>query len=263
MARVANVIHVNCRHRPMKMAVLADLHANREATQAVLEHASACAVQRRVFLGDLVGYGADPAWVVDEVRRGVERGDIVVQGNHDHAVASAPSSSMKPSVQQLVAWTRTQLDPAQLAFLAALPLTAEHGELLFVHANAREPGGWAYVQSRIEAAQSMRATRRRITFCGHMHDPRLFHLSSQGNARDVLATPGQDVALLPPRRWLVIPGAVGQPRDGNPAACYATFDDEHQELCFWRVPYDHPRAAEKIIAAGLPAALAQRLIDGR
>ena len=244
----------------MKIAVITDVHANREALEAVLAHARGQAVQRHAFLGDLVGYGADPGWVVDCVSEHVARGDLVVQGNHDAAVVSAAGLTMRAEVLHVIDWTRAQLNPVQINFLATLPLVQETGDVLFVHANAYKPSAWGYIEGRVEAARSMRATRQRITFCGHMHEPRLYHLATRGVAGEFVPPPGTVIPLLAPRRWLVIPGAAGQPRDGDPAASYAVFDDERVELTCWRVPYDHDRASAKVSAAGLPDALALRLL---
>lgn len=246
----------------MKIAVLTDLHANREAVQAVMEHAEARGAEQWAFVGDFVGYGADPAWVVEMAREKVARGAIAVQGNHDLAVAQGPSTTMRLDARRVVEWTRAQLDEAQIAFLANLPLTQPWGELLFVHANAYNPAGWDYLQGRMEASRSMMATQQRITFCGHMHEPRLFHLSAVGKTSDFTPISGEPIPLLGTRRWLVIPGSAGQPRDGDPAACYALYDDDRAELTYWRVPYDVETAGAKIRAADLPQALAERLVDG-
>jgi diadenosine tetraphosphatase ApaH/serine/threonine PP2A family protein phosphatase len=247
----------------MKVAVITDLHANREAVQAVLAHAAARQVDRHAFLGDFVGYGADPAWVVDRVHEHVCAGALAVQGNHDAAVVQGAQPSMRPDARQVVDWTRAHLDGAQLDFLAGLPLQQTCGELVFVHANAELPPTWGYVKGRPEALRSMRSTGQRITFCGHMHEPRLYHLSQADKTLDFTPAPGVPIPLLPPRHWLVIPGSAGQPRDGDPAACYAIYDDISRELVFWRVPYDHEAAGRKILAAHLPAALATRLAHGR
>jgi diadenosine tetraphosphatase ApaH/serine/threonine PP2A family protein phosphatase len=246
----------------MKIAIITDLHANREAVQAVLEHAAAKGTEHYAFLGDFVGYGADPAWVVDRVREFVKHGALAVLGNHDSAVVRGSSPTMRVDARYVVDWTRERLDPAQIEFLEGLPLTRESGELLFVHANAHQPASWEYVQGRSEAARSLHATDKRIVFCGHMHEPMLYHVSPLGKAGDFLPVAGEPIPLLAPRRWLVIPGAAGQPRDGDPAACYAIYDDTVAEVTYYRVPYDHDSAAAKIRAAQLPQSLANRLADG-
>lgn len=246
----------------MRTAILTDLHANREALHAVLAHASGQQVQHWALLGDFVGYGADPAWVLDQVRALVAQGAVAVRGNHDQATVRGPSPGMRPEPSQVIEWTRARLSDEQIAFLADLPLKHETPEVLYVHANAWAPADWGYVLGRFDAVRSLHATRSRITFCGHVHEPRLYHLSSIGKAGDFVPISGMSIPLLPQRQWLVIPGSVGQPRDGDPAACYAVHDSTAGTLTYWRVPYDHDTAAAKIRAAGLPPALGDRLAHG-
>lgn len=246
----------------MKLALVTDLHANREAVEAVLGHAHAQGAQRFVFLGDYVGYGADPGWVVDTLRRYLDEGAIAVKGNHDAAAVQGAQPTMVADAREVVAWTHGQLDAEQLALLDRLPLSVRDGDCLYVHANAYAPTGWGYVTSRLDAVRSMHATDARLTFCGHVHEPLLFHLSGTGKVGDFTPVPGVPIPLSAQRQWLVIPGSAGQPRDGNPAACYASFDTVSGELTYHRVPYDHEAASAKVRAAGLPERIAQRLIDG-
>lgn len=247
----------------MKLALITDLHANRQALEAVLSHAQAEGAERYAFLGDFVGYGADPAWVVEQVRDHAARGAWVVQGNHDAAAVAGPLPGMRDEAAQVVQWTHAQLNAEQLEFLATLPLVATSGDLLFVHANAYAPGEWGYVIGRLDAVRSLQATASRYTFCGHMHDQKLFHLSGTGKVGEFMPTPDVAIPLLSTRRWLAIAGSCGQPRDGNPAAAYALFDSDAATLSFHRIPYDHDAAAQAVIDAGLPASLAERLRTGR
>jgi diadenosine tetraphosphatase ApaH/serine/threonine PP2A family protein phosphatase len=246
----------------MKTALITDLHANREALEAVLEHAAQKGANDYVFLGDFVGYGADPAWVVDTVRAMVAGGALAVMGNHDEAVVKGSNSSMREDARAAVEWTRGKLNADQLDFLADLPMSAQRSDCLYVHANAFDPTGWEYITGRAEAVRSMQSTRQRLTFCGHMHEPMLYHLSGTGKAGDFAPVSGVPIPLLSNRQWLAIPGSVGQPRDGNPAACYALYDATQAELCFHRVPYNVEAAAQRIRAAGLPERLAARLFEG-
>lgn len=247
----------------MKLALVADLHANREAFEAVLEDSLLQGAQRHAFLGDFVGYGADPGWVVDAVQAMVAQGAIAVSGNHDAGVVSGPSPSMTLTAREVVAWTRSQLSDAQLAFLGCLPLRHSDDQRLFVHANAFAPSRWEYIDGRSQAVRSLLATDCQYTFCGHMHLPMLYHLSAAGKAGEFRPVPGVPIPVPPHRRWLAVPGSAGQPRDGNPAACYAMLDTAEHMLTFHRVPYDHAAAAAKILAAGLPEVLAERLGHGR
>lgn len=246
----------------MKLALITDVHANREAFEAVLEHAASQAVERHVLLGDFVGYGADPGWVVDRVRALADAGAIAIQGNHDEAVVHGPRGSMVPQAREAVAWTRQQLSAGQIDFLAGLPLSHTEGQQLFVHANNVAPAQWGYVVSRLDAATCLQATTARHVFCGHVHAQGLYQLMASGASGETQLKPGTAMALPSSSRWLAIAGSAGQPRDGNTSACYATFDTDTATLTFWRVPYNNVKAAAKIIAAGLPSPLAERLLRG-
>jgi diadenosine tetraphosphatase ApaH/serine/threonine PP2A family protein phosphatase len=243
----------------MLTALLADIHANAEALAACLDHARRQGAETHAFLGDLVGYGAGPAPVVDRVIAMVERGAVAVLGNHDEAAARGVVHSMADDTGRVIEWTRAHLSPAQLAFLGALPLSMERDGRLFVHANAWNPARWEYVTNAYDAGRSLRATPCRLTFCGHVHQPGLYHLATDGRVSHFQPVPGTGIRLGGRRRWLAIPGSVGQPRDGNPAACYAVFDDATGTLTFFRVPYDTEGAARKIREAGLPEAFGMRL----
>jgi diadenosine tetraphosphatase ApaH/serine/threonine PP2A family protein phosphatase len=241
----------------MRIALLTDIHGNREALEACLTDTRRRGADRLVFLGDIVGYGADPEWAVDTVAAEVERGALALRGNHDDAIARP--SRMNATAIAAIDWTRPRLGAAQRAFLASLPLTIEEDERLYVHASADAPQRWNYVIERDDAAQSFAATTLRLTFCGHVHVPALFGLAVTGKLIAFEPAPGTPIPLLRQRRWLGVIGAVGQPRDGVPAANYALYDDESCELTYLRVPYDTVTAARKVIAAGLPIQLAQRL----
>ncbi|HVP59720.1 MAG TPA: metallophosphoesterase family protein [Myxococcaceae bacterium] len=243
----------------MRLALLSDLHANLEALEAVLEHGAKQGAEQLAFLGDLVGYGADPGPVVERVQAAVAAGALALKGNHDEAATRGAPSSMRADAARAVAWTREHLTEEQLAFLAGLPLTIQRGERLFVHASASDPAQWLYVLSAVDAGRSLRSVSAREIFCGHTHTPALYHLAADGSVSAFRPVPGTPIKLSVFRRWLVIPGSVGQPRDGNPAACYAMFDDVADVLVFHRVPYDAERAARKIRAAGLPGDLGARL----
>jgi diadenosine tetraphosphatase ApaH/serine/threonine PP2A family protein phosphatase len=243
----------------MILALLADLHANLEALTACLAHARTQGAERRVFLGDLVGYGADPVAVLDRVGEEVAHGALVVRGNHDAAVVEAGADTMNRAAEAAVDWTRARLDARHLEFLAGLPLTARLGDALFVHASAQVPAEWTYVTDARRAGQSLSATDATYVFCGHVHDPMLYYAAVPGRAVAFRPVPGVAIPVPPRRRWVAIVGSAGQPRDHNTAACYAIFDESARTLTFHRVPYDWSGAAAKIRAAGLPESLARRL----
>jgi diadenosine tetraphosphatase ApaH/serine/threonine PP2A family protein phosphatase len=245
----------------MRLALMSDVHGNREALEACLDHAAQNGVERYVYLGDYAGYGADPGWVIDTVQAHVGRGALAVLGNHDAAVLT-DSQDMNETAAAAMAWTRTQLDDRQRAFLAGLPLTIEEKDRLYVHASGFEPDEWHYVTELYAAAKSLMATRAHATFCGHTHVPALFHMSMTGKFASFDPVDRVDIPLTRQRRWLAVIGSVGQPRDRDPAACYAVLDDERDLLTYVRVPYDVESAARKIRAAGLPLSLSARLFEG-
>jgi len=246
----------------VRLAVFADIHANRQAFSACLEAARARGAERIVCLGDIVGYGADPEWAVDTVIDLVERGAIALRGNHDNAIG-IPSENMNAVAQAAIEWTRGRLSGPQRRFLAELPLTRQEDDLLYVHSEASHPARWRYVQNTSDAARSLEATTAHVTFCGHIHQPALYSMSVAGKMTRFVPTSDVPVQLLGGRRWLAVIGSVGQPRDGNPAAAFAMFDTETREITFCRAPYDVEAAADKIRANGLPHWLADRLSTGR
>jgi diadenosine tetraphosphatase ApaH/serine/threonine PP2A family protein phosphatase len=244
------------------LAVFADIHANREAFSACLDYARSRGAQRFVCLGDYVGYGADPEWVVETVMDLVNRGAMAVRGNHDNAV-STPSETMNAEAQAAIEWTRGRLNAAQRRFLAELPLTLHEDDRLYVHSEASTPARWRYVQSTADAARSLVATDAHVTFCGHIHQPALYSMSATAKMTSFVPTSGVPVQLLGGRRWLAVLGSVGQPRDRNPAAAFAMLDTATGEITYCRVPYDVEAAAARIRENGLPLWLADRLKVGR
>lgn len=246
----------------MLIALLSDIHANREALDACLAHADCARPDRYIFLGDYVGYGADPAYVVDRVEGYVAAGAVALRGNHDDAIVGS-STGMNGPAHAAIAWTRGELGERQRRFLSSLPFTHEEDDRLFVHANAVAPQGWGYVTDRFEAARSLMATGCRCVLCGHLHVPGVYRMAPNRHVDEFTPRGGRAVPLSADHRWLAVLGAVGQPRDRDPAACYALLDDERDELTFVRVPYDVAKAAEKIRDAGLPPVLASRLSEGR
>ena len=246
----------------MLIALMADIHANREAFAACLDHAERQGAHRLVFLGDVVGYGAEPEWAAETVMDRVSRGAVAVLGNHDQAVKRGPGG-MNAAAEAAMAWTRSRLSAEAAGFLDALPLEAWEEDRLYVHADASDPGRWRYVLEAEDARRSLEATEAQATFCGHTHVPRLFGITAAAKLASFRPVPGVPVPLVRPRQWLAVLGAVGQPRDGDPAACYGMLDTARAELTWVRVPYDVETAAEKIRAAGLPESLALRLRRGR
>ncbi len=246
----------------MLLAIFTDIHANRQAFAACLEAARARGADRLICLGDIVGYGADPEWSVDTVMELVAAGGLAVRGNHDNAVSTA-SETMNAEAQAAMEWTRGRLSAEQRRFLTELPMSVGDEDRLFVHAEASSPLRWRYVQSSADAARSMIATEAQVTFCGHIHRPALYSMSATAKMTSFTPTANMPIQLLRGRQWLAVVGSVGQPRDGDPAASFVTFDTKSRELTYCRVPYDVEAAAQRIRDNGLPPWLAQRLSMGR
>ena len=253
----------------MLLGLLADIHANREALEACLADARSRGIRDFLFLGDYVGYGADPEWVTQTIMDLVSSGSRALLGNHDAAVA-ASMPGLQGSTEDSIEWTRGELGRDERAFLASLPLSIEDSGRLFVHAEAASPTRWSYVREASDAVRSMRATACRATFCGHVHRPALYSMSEMWNnvsemwkATPFRPSPAVGIPLTRQRRWLAVVGSVGQPRDGNPAAAWAQLDTETNEITFLRTPYDVQSAAAKILEAGLPETFAERLHAGR
>lgn len=246
----------------MRIALIADIHANLPALEACLAAAERLNAGRLAFLGDFVGYGPDPEAVIDRVRPLVEAGAIAVLGNHDTAVLK-PSRDMNPTAAEAIAWTRRRVSERAKTFLASLPLDVRSDDLLFVHADASDPAAWRYVTDGEMARASLNACSATVTFCGHVHVPGVYCLSATGKM--VTHAPVQDVGipLLRQRRWLAVLGSAGQPRDGNPAASFAIYDSAARTLTYGRAPYDVEGMALRIRALGLPEKLAERLLRGR
>jgi diadenosine tetraphosphatase ApaH/serine/threonine PP2A family protein phosphatase len=245
----------------MLFALFADLHANLDALRACLNHAEAHGAERFAFLGDLVGYGAEPTAVIELVAEYAGRGAVVIRGNHDAAVSDG-GRGLDDLAHEAVEWTRNALSSAQKEFLAKLPLIVREDDLCFVHSSAERPERWVYVQTNGAARESIEAANATYTFAGHVHEQVLYFHTPTGKTAPFRPTSGSVVPVPSHRRWHAIVGSVGQPRDGNPAAAYALFDSIKEEMTFFRVAYDHLRAAQKIRAAGLPEALAQRIERG-
>ena len=242
--------------------MFADLHSNLEAIRACLAHAETLGAQRFAFLGDLVGYGADPVAVLDLVEQYAANDAVVVLGNHDAAALGRGIDTLNLHAQAAIAWTQAQLGEKQRTFLASLPLAVRDGDILFVHASAASPEQWTYLTGPKEAEESIRAARAIYVFCGHVHEQKLYYAGASGQPLSFKPIAGTPIPTTRHRQWLAIVGSAGQPRDGQNAACYALFDPARERITFYRVPYDHDAAAQKIRAAGLPERLALRLERG-
>lgn len=213
-------------------------------------------------LGDIVGYGADPVACLERV---AEDAQATVAGNHEHGVTGKmPLAWFNAGARAAARWTRDHLPMAALEYLASLPLSARVGDGWLVHGSPRQPEEWDYLVEAEDGFAVFGDFDTRLCFVGHSHRPRVWSVGSSGP--EFSHTFGRwpaRIALRAGRRYVINIGGVGQPRDGDPRASYAIWDEDAREVWLRRVEYDHRAAAAKIVAAGLPRILAERLAHGR
>jgi diadenosine tetraphosphatase ApaH/serine/threonine PP2A family protein phosphatase len=250
----------------MRLALLSDIHANLPALEAVVADVEAADVEAAWCLGDVVGYGAQPDECAALVR---ERCSVCLVGNHDLAALDALDiSTFSPAAAAAVRWTRERMAPSTRDFLAGLDPADESREVGLYHASPRDPI-WEYVLWPDQAAECIRAQARRVSFIGHSHVALFFALAESGgetgaveDARGAQAAAGTSLEIRR-GRWLINPGSVGQPRDGDPRAAWLELDTEAWHATYHRVPYDIDRAADAILETDLPEHLARRLYVGQ
>ena len=247
----------------MRYLVVSDIHANLEAFEAVLAASAGDGYDRVLLLGDLVGYGADPNAVVDRVRAMPDV--VVIRGNHDKVAAGVESvEGFNHMARLAIAWTASTLTEDNRNYLATLaegPIEID-AQVEICHGTPFDED--VYVFDDLDALRSIRTSMRPVCLYGHTHVPAAFRLS--GDELQMIGPPRGDqfrLTINEEGRYLVNCGSVGQPRDGDPRAAYGMLNTDADTLTIHRIPYDMPRAQAKIIAAGLPEVLAQRLGMGR
>jgi diadenosine tetraphosphatase ApaH/serine/threonine PP2A family protein phosphatase len=246
----------------MRYLVLTDIHANLQALDAVLAAAPRADFDRLLVLGDIVGYGADPNAVVERVRALAP--DLVIRGNHDKVASGVESAEgFNHAARYAALWTLDHLTPAHRDWLESLPRGPEvFDDIEVCHGSPDDED--EYIFEPTDAIEALRGTRRPLCFFGHTHVQVGYWMSLDEFDMIVPEPSGtSEVALVPGRRYLINPGSVGQPRDGDPRAGYAVFDSETTLVRLFRVEYDVAAAQERIIAAGLPEGLARRLAVGK
>jgi diadenosine tetraphosphatase ApaH/serine/threonine PP2A family protein phosphatase len=242
----------------MSIIILSDIHSNLEAFQAVLKDMAHEQVDQVLFLGDIVGYAADPGPCIETLRGLTPH---MVAGNHDRAaVGLTDIDDFNPVARAAIEWTASSITVDHSAYLKGLPLTLCLPGMLLVHATPYQPEAWNYIFSPDDAAQGFRHCDQQICFTGHSHHPIAFAQDEEGN---ISVIRNATYTLIDSCRYLINVGSVGQPRDGDPRAAYGIYKAEAATFSLRRVPYDIKRTQEKIIAAGLPSLLAARLEEGR
>jgi diadenosine tetraphosphatase ApaH/serine/threonine PP2A family protein phosphatase len=242
----------------MRVAVLTDIHANLPALEAVLAAIDETDLEKRWCLGDVVGYGAQPD---DCAALTKEHCDLSLVGNHDLAVTGEIDTDVfSASAAAAVEWTRQNTEEKTMEFLKSLKPEATDQEVGLYHASPRDPV-WEYVLAVDQARECMEEQSGRVSLIGHSHVA--LHFSDAGESgKGSQAGDGEKVDLKQ-GRWLLNPGSVGQPRDGDPRAAWLELDTDEWQATYHRVEYDIARAADAIRAAGLPDLLADRLSVGQ
>lgn len=239
----------------MKFAIFGDIHANLEALQAVLADAESKECTDYICMGDIVGYNASPAECLEIVR---DLGCPVVKGNHDEDSSGDHSlEMMNPVASEALTWTRLQLSPDQREWLRKLRMVRQVSNFTIVHSTLDQPNAWNYVTNKFDAMSSFSYQFTQVCFHGHTHVPKVFVDSPKVAQLDEV-----DITLEDGVKYFVNVGAVGQPRDGDWRAAYAIYDTDAKHIQVHRVEYDFKVTQEKIINAGLPEMLANRLEKG-
>ena len=245
----------------MHCAVISDIHGNYEALTAVLADIKQKGIRDIFCLGDIVGYGAEPGKCLAEI---CSLTDKITAGNHDHgAVGLLDLSSFNLNARKAVEWTAGILTLQEKEKLSKLPLiiksNTESGDFLAVHSTPNKPEDWHYILSLDEAEYQFEKFRENICFVGHSHQPIFWESAADGRCNIISR---DHIRLNQAKRYIINAGSVGQPRDGDPRSAYVIFDSSKKEVTIARVEYDVKAAQGKIIKAGLPARLAERLSDG-
>ncbi len=240
----------------MRFAIFSDIHANLEALEAVLADARQRKCTHFVCLGDVVGYNANPHECLERVR---ELDCPTVKGNHDEqASVSRFPTDFNQLAERAIKWTRDKLTEKDKQWLRDLPFQKQVRDFTIVHATLDTPEQWGYVFNNLDAAASFTYQHTTICFFGHTHVPMVF-IRDEGVRRELI----DHVRIEPAKKYFINVGSVGQPRDGNWRAAYCVYDVENNLVQQIRVKYDLATAQKKVIEAGLPRPLAERLAIGR
>lgn len=244
----------------MRYAILSDIHSNLEALRAVLDRIAGMKIDEICCLGDVVGYNADPNECVDIAR---SEGMRCLMGNHDSRAAGLEEpEDFNPSAARAVLWTRERLTPENRQFLRDLPRVVRADALALFHGSLQDTD--RYILTLSDVRDQFRALRElpspaRFGLFGHTHVPIAFTLANGA----ILIGQNENIRFSDDRSYLINPGSVGQPRDGDPRAAFAVYDQDARELSFHRVEYDIRACQDKVLRAGLPPRLAERLAIGR
>ncbi len=243
----------------MKYAIISDVHGNLEAFLAVIEAIKEEKVDKCLFVGDIVGYGANPRECIAELKK---LKCLAVAGNHDWgAVELSPIENFNSCAKEAIQWTMEQLSEKDKEFLKKLLLVQTTDDITLVHSTLLNPEKWEYVHSTFQAHKSMELQKTSVLFAGHSHTPITFFEPLQTKG-PIKISKEETIQIEEGYKYFINVGSVGQPRDSEPKACYGIYDKKRQIVQIKRIKYDIKKTQEKIIEAGLPARLAERLECG-
>ncbi len=243
----------------MRYAIIADIHANLAAFTAVLDDIERRGEVKEVWcLGDVVGYGPDPHQCIELLR---QRNHICVAGNHDWAaIGKIDTSDFNPDAAAASHWTAKQLSPADIEYLGSRPLVIQKDDFTLVHGSPRDPI-WEYLFSTSTAKENFAHFQSPFCLVGHSHVPLVFEYDEAG-ACFLKEFPAEATLTLAKNRLIINPGGVGQPRDSDPRASYATYDSETRVIMHYRIPYDIGVTQARMAEYRLPGNLITRLSSG-
>lgn len=251
----------------MRYGIFSDVHSNREAFEAVLQAYSEESIDRFYFVGDIVGYAADPSWCIGSLR---ELGPIAICGNHDRACAGLLDMRwFTPIAKEAAIWTSKVLTQEERQWLKGLQLVHREATFTLVHGSLDRPEDFKYIIDTYEAGVCLALSKSSLCLVGHSHAPAVFFMEQKTAAPNIRQEVSlrysldSEIQIRPGYKYLINVGSVGQPRDGDPRACYTIYDADSGTFQIKRIEYDIARAQEKILKAGLPSRLASRLAVGR
>jgi len=244
----------------MRYAILADIHANLAALTAVLKDIEVKGGVDEIWcLGDIVGYGPEPAECIKLLRK---YKPVCVSGNHDlGATGKLELTFFNPPAAEACRWTAEHLSAADILYLSELPATIKRGDFLLAHGSPKDPA-LEYIMSPSIAERNFAHFDTRFCLAGHTHVPVAYKLEEKGMVATVALRPGIGLVMIE-HRIILNPGSVGQPRDGDPRASYGIYDSEGEIFRLYRIPYDIRATQDKMMQAGLPIQLVTRLEQGK
>ncbi len=241
----------------MRHLLFSDVHGNLEALEALLAKIYQEKPDKAYFLGDAVGYGANPSECLQGI---IQIADFYLLGNHDAAMANLLSLTyFNPAAKEALLWTQNQLLPEEKSFLKSWPLILQFPEFCLVHSSPLNPSQWDYLLTEKQAEKNFGSFSSPLCFIGHTHSPEIIKMDFKCNVKKIVKL---TVDLKENYRYIINVGSVGQPRDYNPKAAYCLYDDNKNTIQIQRIEYNIEKAQRKILQAGLPPILADRLSMG-